>query len=125
MSTPSTIDPNETIESVLMRAPSCSLVTPKATKRAHIRPLKRVKFAEGDAGSTKEEEEPDEEQEEEPEEKREALEPRRLDMDQHVVLANPSSSDEEDEQAAGTQRVAEEEEGELPPEPQKSEPEEH
>jgi hypothetical protein len=123
MSTPSTIDPNETIESVLMRAPSCSLVTPKATKRAHIRPLKRVKFAEGDAGSTKEEEEPDEEQEEE--EKREALEPRRLDMDQHVVLANPSSSDEEDEQAAGTQRVAEEEEGELPPEPQKSEPEEH
>jgi len=124
MSTPSTIDPNETIESVLMRAPSCSLVTPKATKRAHIRPLKRVKFAEGDAGSTKEEEEPDEEQEEE-EEKREALEPRRLDMDQHVVLANPSSSDEEDEQAAGTQRVAEEEEGELPPEPQKSEPEEH
>lgn len=123
MSTPSTIDPNETIESVLMRAPSCSLVTPKATKRAHIRPLKRVKFAEGDAGSTKEEEEPNEEQEEE--EKREALEPRRLDMDQHVVLANPSSSDEEDEQAAGTQRVAEEEEGELPPEPQKSEPEEH
>jgi hypothetical protein len=123
MSTPSTIDPNETIESVLMRAPSCSLVTPKATKRAHIRPLKRVKFADGDAGSTKEEEEPDEEQEEE--EKREALEPRRLDMDQHVVLANPSSSDEEDEQAAGTQRVAEEEEGELPPEPQKSEPEEH
>jgi hypothetical protein len=123
MSTPSTIDPNETIESVLMRAPSCSLVTPKATKRAHIRPLKRVKFAEGEAGSTKEEEEPDEEQEEE--EKREALEPRRLDMDQHVVLANPSSSDEEDEQAAGTQRVAEEEEGELPPEPQKSEPEEH
>jgi hypothetical protein len=124
MSTPSTIDPNETIESVLMRAPSCSLVTPKATKRAHIRPLKRVKFAEGDAGSTKEEEEPEEEQEEEPEEKREALEPRRLDMDQHVVLANPSSSDEEeDEQAPGTQRV--EEEGELPPEPQKSEPEEH
>lgn len=123
MSTPSTIDPNETIESVLMRAPSCSLVTPKATKRAHIRPLKRVKFAEGDAGSTKEEEEPDEEQEEE--EKREALEPRRLDMDQHVVLANPSSSDEEDEQVPGTQRVAEEEEGELPPEPQRSEPEEH
>jgi hypothetical protein len=122
MSTPSTIDPNETIESVLMRAPSCSLVTPKATKRAHIRPLKRVKFADGDAGSTKEEEEPEEELEEE--ERREALEPRRLDMDQHVVLANPSSSDEEeDEQAPGTQRV--EEEGELPPEPQKSEPEEH
>lgn len=124
MSTPSTIDPNETIESVLMRAPSCSLVTPKATKRAHIRPLKRVKFAEGEAGSTKEEEEPDEEQEEELEEKREALEPRRLDMDQHVVLANPSSSDEEQD-APGTQRVAEEEEGELPPEPQRSEPEEH
>jgi hypothetical protein len=117
MSTPSTIDPSETIESVLMRAPSCSLVTPKATKRAHIRPLKRVKFAEGDAGSTKEEEEPEEEQEEEPEEKREALEPRRLDMDQHVVLANPSS-DEEEEQAPSTQRAAEEEEGELPPEPQ-------
>ena len=92
------VNPNESLESVLFRAPSCSLVTPKTNKAVPIRPLKRIKFADGGEAAQHEEAVVEEQAVEEEEERREALEPRRLDMDQMVALANPSVDDEEDEE---------------------------
>lgn len=96
------VNPSESLESVLFRAPSCSLVTPKTNKAVSIRPLKRIKFADGEAAQALHEEAVVEEEqavvEQEEEERREALEPRRLDMDQMVALANPSADDEDEEE---------------------------
>lgn len=118
------VNPSESLESVLFRAPSCSLVTPKTNKAVPIRPLKRIKFADGEAAQALREEAVVEEEqaiEQEEEERREALEPRRLDMDQMVALANPSADDEdEEEETPITQPYTPGEaveEGEVPPPP--------
>lgn len=115
------VNPSESLESVLFRAPSCSLVTPKTNKAVPIRPLKRIKFADGGEAAQHEEAVVEEEQavEQEEEERREALEPRRLDMDQMVALANPSADEEEEETPVTQPYTPGEpvEEGELPPLP--------
>lgn len=111
------VNPSESLESVLRRAPSCSLMTPDAGKRVNMRPLKRVKFSGGDAATkTEAVEEPEEREENVEEDLRELLEPRRLDMEQPVALANPSLEDEEDENPVTQPYPGEDnEEGELPP----------
>lgn len=117
------VNPSESLESVLFRAPSCSLVTPKTNKAVSIRPLKRIKFASGEAAQALDEEAVVEEEqavvEQEEEERREALEPRRLDMDQMVALANPSADEDEEETPITQPYTPGEaaEEGEIPPPP--------
>jgi hypothetical protein len=115
------INAQESVHAGICRAPSCSLVTPEANKRVPIRPLKRTKLPEGDVATKVDRVIQNEEQEEEEEEQRELLEPRRLDMDQHVVLANPSldaeEEQEEEEEVPITQPYPGEdaaEEGEIP-----------
>ena len=110
------INPNESLESVLLRAPSCSLMTPDANKRVNIRPLKRVKFVAGDAATKEEDVQSTEEREEKEDDRRELLEPRRLDMDQPVALANPSEDEEEEVHVTQPYPAEDDvEEGEIPP----------
>ena len=110
------INPNESLESVLLRAPSCSLMTPDANKRVNIRPLKRVKFDAGDASTKEEDVQSTEEREEKEDDRRELLEPRRLDMDQSVALANPSEDEEEEVHVTQPYPAEDDvEEGEIPP----------
>lgn len=110
------INPNESLESVLLRAPSCSLMTPDANKRVNIRPLKRVKFVAGDAATKEEDVQSTEEREEKEDDRRELLEPRRLDMDQSVALANPSEDEEEEVHVTQPYPAEDDvEEGEIPP----------
>lgn len=123
-------DPSESLQSVLERCPSKNLKTPAAGKAVAIRPLKRVKkdapaAAAAGAGTVMAEDPPalnlDDNEENAP---RGLLSPRKLDMDQEVVLAasalSPGGEEEKQEvQPTQPQQIAadeeEEEEGELPP----------
>ena len=119
-------DPSESLQSVLERCPSKNLKTPAAGKAVAIRPLKRVKkdapaAAAAGAGTVMAEDPPalNLDDENAP---RGLLSPRKLDMDQEVVLAasalSPGGEEEEQEvQPTQPQQIAdeEEEEGELPP----------
>jgi len=122
-------DPSESLQSVLERCPSKNLKTPAAGKAVAIRPLKRVKkdaptAAAAGAGTVMAEDPPalNLDDDNAP---RGLLSPRKLDMDQEVVLAasalSPGGEEEEQEviQPTQPQQIAadeeEEEEGELPP----------
>jgi hypothetical protein len=104
-------NPSESVESVLKRAPSSTLNTPAANKPVTIRPLKRM-CLEGQqpvlrSASTS------------PEPiARKELSPRKLDMDQEVILACQAAGqdDDEDELVEVTQPyvAGEVEEGEIP-----------
>jgi hypothetical protein len=107
-------DPTESVESVLMRAPSSSLQTPTSNKHVSIRPLKRM-CIDGQQPVMRSPSPPPEPI------AREELSPRKLDMDQEVVLAcqaagQDEDDDEDDERVEATQPyVADEvEEGEIP-----------
>ena len=78
-------DANPTLEEVLAMCPASSLVTPAANKPVRIRALKRTRFEDG----------PEPERSVSPEPRK--LSPRKLDMDQAVVLANPSLVPSDDE----------------------------
>ena len=103
-------NPNESLESVLERCPSRSLVTPKADKPVIIRPLKRSRDLVEDGPASP--------QSPKPEEQLNLLSPRKLDMDQEVVLASQLPAvDDEDERVETTQPwppTGELEEGEIP-----------
>ena len=103
-------NPNESLESVLQRCPSRSLVTPIPNKPVIIRPLKRSRDLVEDGPASP--------QSPEPEEQLNPLSPRKLDMDQEVVLASQlPADDEEDERVETTQPwppTGELEEGEIP-----------
>ena len=117
-------DSNESIESVLERCPSKAFVTPALNKPVALRPLKRTKTSDvGGDGSVRDppllDLDGDADDEGGP---RGLLSPRKLDMDQAVVLANPSlvpSDDELEEEEPGVQMtqappaVEDTEEGEI------------
>ncbi len=98
-------------DEIIKRCPSESFLTPEANKPVPIRPLKRFRNSEDDGAD---------EVERSPSPERKELSPRKLDMDQAVVLACDAASndkeDEEDERVDPTQPVLEEE-GELSPTP--------
>lgn len=105
-------NPSESVESVLKRAPSSTLDTPAANKPVTIRPLKRmcVEGQQPALRSASTSPEPI---------ARDELSPRKLDMDQEVILACQAAGqedDEEDEMVEVTQPyvAGELEEGEIP-----------
>ena len=119
-------DPSESLQSVLERCPSKNLKTPAAGKAVAIRPLKRVKkdapAADAAGAGMVIAEEPPALNLDDENAPRGLLSPRKLDMDQEVVLAasalSPGGEEEEQEvQPTQPQQIAdeEEEEGELPP----------
>lgn len=99
-------------EEIIKRCPSESFSTPEANKPVPIRPLKRFRNGEDEGAD---------EVERSPSPERKELSPRKLDMEQDVVLAcdiAPSDKEDEEERVEATQPVlAEEEEGELSPTP--------
>lgn len=116
-------DPSESLQSVLERCPSKNLKTPAVGKAVAIRPLKRVKkepSAAAGAGTVVAEDPPALSLTDDENAPRGLLSPRKLDMDQAVVLAASALSDEQENEEIiqPTQpQIAdeEEEEGELPP----------
>ena len=92
------IDSNEPLESVLQRCPSKAFVTPASNKPITIRPLKRTKTsADDDAAPVPDPPLLDLDADVDPEKPRGLLSPRKLDMDQAVVLADPSLVPSDDE----------------------------
>lgn len=117
-------DSDEPLDSVLQRCPPKAFVTPAVNKPAALRPLKRAKTS-SDCVTSAEADPPVLSLDDVPLEPRGVLSPRRLDMDQAVMLANPSvlvpSDDEleEEEVVQQTQTCPEAnedtEEGEISP----------
>ena len=110
----SAVKEDETEEEVIKRCPTVSFSTSETNKPVPIRPLKRLKSEGGE-----------EEQEDggNSPERREELSPRRLDMDQAVVLGSDilpgnEQEEEEEEPIEPTQAIPDsEEEGEIAPAP--------
>ena len=106
-------DAKESLESVLKRAPSCSMTTPQANRPVTIRPLKRNRV-DGQEPISRSPSPPPEPL------TRDELSPRKLDMDQEVVLAceaaGQEDDDEDDDRVEVTQPYVPDapEEGEIP-----------
>lgn len=94
------------------RCPSSSFATPETNKPVPIRPFKRFRNGERDG---------EEEEERSPSPERKDLSPRRLDMDQAVILAcDAPPPDDEEDRVEATQPIpedGEQDEGEIVPTP--------